>query len=382
MRIGINALFLRQPGTGIGQVTWHFLDQLFRLPEAKEHQFLLYVLEDFDRGDWPQNVHIRVLNPWWPRADEFRKYLFETKSLQEASQGDQCQIFFSLYQSATVMDGIPHIMLVHDIIPEIFPEYQRTLRKQFFWSRVRQAIQKATNIITVSEHTKNDILKHFALDKNMIEVCMPGVDPLFQQELLLPEKARVALKYSLPPRYIYHGGGLEVRKNTEIVLRAYASLLRILPERERLPLVISGTIHSESNPLATPVRALIRELGIEEKVILLGYVSKEDLPSLYALAQMFVYPSRYEGFGLPVLEAMTVGVPVITTRVSSLPEVGGTAVVYVHPDDQEALARSMKKLLHDKELHHKLVEDGREVAINFGWRSFVDGIWRILMKQI
>ena len=97
---------------------------------------------------------------------------------------------------------------------------------------------------------------------------------------------------------------------------------------------------------------------------------------------MFVYPSRYEGFGLPVLEAMTVGVPVITTRVSSLPEVGGTAVVYVHPDDQEALARSMKKLLHDKELHHKLVEDGREVAINFGWRSFVNGIWRILMKQI
>ncbi len=380
MRIGINAFFLRKPGTGIGQVTWHFLDTLKTLPDATEHQFFLYTDENVVAGVWPDNFHLRTLSSWWKRDDELRKYLFETRAIPEAVREDQCDVFFSLYQSATVVEEVPHVVLAHDIIPEIFPEYRKTLRKQFFWSQVRKALAQASAYVAVSQHTKVDMEKYLHTDKSKITVLEPSVDPLFEQEVLLSEKARVVLEYQLPEKFIYHGGGLEIRKNTELVLRAYKTLIHILPERERPYLVISGTLHSEKNPLATPVKKLIQELELEGKVLLLGHVPPADLPSLYALAQMFVYPSRYEGFGLPVLEAMKVGVPVITTRVASLPEVGGTAVLYTHPDDKEALARTMKKILHDHALADELRESGHKVAERFRWDTFAQGILTVIKK--
>jgi len=360
-------------------VTWHCLNTLFALPETREHQFILYVLEEPVYKDWPKNVSVRVLDPWWPRRDEFRKYLFESRSILRAVEEDHCDVFLSLYQASTILT-LPHIMLVHDVIPEVFPIYRKTWRKRFFWSKTKKAIRQAAIYIAVSEHTKLDLVKYLQVETEKIIVSHPSVDPLFEKELHLSEKARVALKYNLPEHYLYHGGGLEVRKNTELVLRSFAALLHILPERERPHLVISGTLHSEKNPLATPVRSLIRELGIEERVLLLGHVPLEDLPALYALASVFVYPSRYEGFGLPVLEAMKVGTPVITTKVSSLPEVGGQAVLYVHPDDREALARSIKKLLHEKELREHLSEDGRLVAERFSWQAFASSLWQQIEK--
>lgn len=379
MRIGINALFLRKPGTGIGQVTWHFLETLKVLPESQEHQFFLYTDEAFTEGVWPENFQLRALTHWWRRDDEVRKYLFEAQSIPQALQEDQCDVFLSLYQSATVT-SVPTVVLVHDIIPEIFPEYRKTLRKQFFWSQVKRALAQAQAYIAVSRHTKSDMEKYLKIAGQNITVLEPSVHPLFEKEVLLPEKARVVMKYSLPEKFIYHGGGLEIRKNTELVLRAYKLLIHILPERERPSLVISGTIHSEKNSLATPVRSLIRELGLEDRVLLLGHVPMEDVPSLYALAEMFVYPSRYEGFGLPVLEAMKVGVPVITTRVASLPEVGGEAVFYTHPDDKEALARTMKKILHDKALRQERISAGQTVATRFRWDSFAQGVFQIIQK--
>ncbi len=374
MRIGINASFLRKPGTGIGQVTWHFLQTLKDLPEAKEHQFFLYTDTEYEEEKWPENFQMKKLNSWWRRDDELRKYLFESQALPLAAQTDKCDLVLSLYQSATVLTDIPHLVVVHDIIPEIFPEYRRTLRKRFFWNQVKKSLLAAKAYIAVSQHTKEDMVKYLAIDKEKITVHKPSVDPLFEKEICLPEKARVVMKYSLPEEFIYHGGGLEIRKNTELVLRAYKVLTQIMREKELPGLVISGTIHSEKNKLATPVKKLIKELELEDKVMLLGYVSMTDLPVLYSLATVFVYPSRYEGFGLPVLEAMKVGTPVITTRVASLPEVGGETVLYTHPDDKEALARLMKKVLHDEHLRSELSLGEKKIAKEFDWQSFTKGI--------
>lgn len=380
MRIGINASFLRKPGTGIGQVTWHFLQTLKDLSEAKEHQFFLYTDTAFEGDSWPHNFQFQKLTSWWKRDDELRKYLFESQAIPAAARADNCDVVLSLYQSATVLTDRVHLVVVHDIIPEIFPEYRSTLRKQFFWNQVKKSLLAANAYVAVSRHTKEDMVKYLALDGRKITVHKPSVDPLFEKEVCLPDKARVVMKYSLPERFIYHGGGLEIRKNTELVLRAYRVLTQIMREKELPGLVISGTIHSEKNRLATPVKKLIQELELEDRVVLLGHVPLADLPALYSLAEVFVYPSRYEGFGLPVLEAMKVGTPVITTRVASLPEVGGEAVLYTHPDDKEALARLMKKVLHDESLRMELSLSETKIAKEFNWHAFTTGILLEIQK--
>jgi len=380
MRIGINASFLRKPGTGIGQVTWHFLRTLKDLPEAEGHQFFLYTETDYEGEKWPENFHIKTITSWWKRDDELRKYLFEAQALPRAAQMDKCDVVLSLYQSATILTTIPHLVVVHDIIPEIFPQYRSTFRKRFFWNQVKKALIEASGYITVSLHTKEDLVKYLKIDPHKVTVCLPSVDPIFEKEVCLPEKARVVMKYSLPEKFIYHGGGLEIRKNTELVLRAYKVLTQIMREKELPRLVISGTIYSQRNPLATPVKKLIQELELEDKVLLLGHVPLAELPALYALGEVFIYPSRYEGFGLPVLEAMKVGVPVITTRIASLPEVGGETVLYTHPDDKEALARLIKKVLHEDALRTQLSRGGKQVAQKFNWMSFTQGVLGAIHK--
>jgi glycosyltransferase involved in cell wall biosynthesis len=381
VKIGINASFLRKPGTGIGQVTWHFLNTLKDLPEAQNHEFFIYMEDCCPEGEWPQNFHLRKLSHLWPRDDEFRKYLFETIAIPRALHYDECEVFFSLYQSATVISDIPQMVLVHDIIPEIFPEYRSTFRKQCFWEQVVKGLRSATFYGAVSKHTKEDMYKHLNIAREKVQVYTPSVDPIFESEVCLPDKAKLMMKYNLPENFIYHGGGLEIRKNTELVLRAYKVLTHLLPHNKLPKLVISGTLYSEKNPLATPVKKLIAELELEDKVTLLGHVPLADLPVLYALASVFVYPSRYEGFGLPVLEALKVGTPVITTRIASIPEVGGEAVLYTHPDDKEALARLMKKVVtEDTAVRHEQTLAGKRVAKQFEWKSFTSQILETLTK--
>ena len=375
MRIGINASFLRKPGTGIGQVTWHFLENLAQLPEAKNHEFFLYTEEEVFFPKLGQNFTVKAVLPKWRRDDQIRKWLWEKKVLPREVVADTCDVFLSLYQSASVMP-IPQVVLVHDVIPEIFPEYRKTLRQKFFWSQVKQSLQKARLYVAVSCHTKEDMEKRLGIEAQKITVCHPSIDPIFQEEVSLAEKARVILKYQLPEKFLYHGGGTEIRKNTEGVLQAYRELKKIFSKNELPKLVISGLVHSAKNTLATPVEKLIREYGLTEEVLVLGYVAQEDMPVLYALSEIFLYPSRYEGFGLPVLEAMTVGVPVITSRVSSLPEVGGTAVQYAELDNPQALALLIKKLLSDESLLAKMSEDGKAIAKHFTWKEFTEGILR------
>lgn len=191
--------------------------------------------------------------------------------------------------------------------------------------------------------------------------------------------------YGLVPGYLYHGGGLEIRKNTEALLRAYVQLVEdekngtlntLLP-----PLVISGNIFPESNPLATPVKTLVRSLGLVERVRLLDFVPEQDLPALYKNALFFIYPSRYEGFGLPVVEALRVGTPVLTSDVSSLPEVVGNAGLLIDPDNQASLIAGMKQLLTDAPLRATLREATKAQREHFDWHRFVTTVLAISQKD-
>lgn len=385
MRIGIDASFLRKPGTGIGQVTVHFIQKLAESAENREQStIILYTEEPIDLK-LPDNVQVRSFLPFWKRDDLVRKVLWERQVAKEAEK-DGCDVFLSLYQSSTVFQNpaIAHTMIVHDLIPELFPKYQGNMRQRYHWQRVRQAIMKAENIIAVSESTKHDLVE-FGVDPGKIVVAYPDTSPVFRTVPTTEEEKNILEKYGLTAGYIYHGGGLEVRKNTEGVLRGYRLLVDKEEGGELLftlpPLVISGKIFSEENPLATPVERLIKELGLANRVRLLGFVPEPDLPTLYKNALFFVYPSFYEGFGLPVLEALRMKTPVLTSDVSSLPEVAKDAALYIDPEQSVSIASGMERLIADVSLRQTLSEAGAKESARFGWRVFTDCVLQTLQAS-
>lgn len=397
MKIGINASFLRKPGTGIGQVTANFLRELagfqisdFRLQNGGLPQFVLYCEEVPELDiELPTNFEVKSFLPrWWKRDDVPRKWLWE-RELAKRATADGCDVLLSLYQSATDFHAVcfiphahvpRHVMVVHDIIPALFPEYLRKPTQRLHFRAVLRAIERADHIVTVSEATKSDLLWHLTVSAKDISVAAPDAGPQFSHIPSTKETEHVLAKYDLEPGYIYHGGGLEVRKNGEGLLRAYKQLVFNSQQSVEIPpLVISGKVHAKSNKLATDIEGLVAELGLEGKVKLLGFVPDEDLPALYRGAIFFAYPSLYEGFGLPALEAMRMGTPVLTSKSSSLPEVCGEAALYCDPKDQDSIMTGMERLLADAALRQTLSEQGRARVMQFSYESFTRSILKTLL---
>ncbi len=385
MHIGINASFLRKPYTGIGQVTTHVLNEIAKKAKEdksmKNHKFFVYLEEDCDI-DLPKNFYKRTFLPrFYKRDDLFRKLLWEKMWLPRKAHHDGCDVLLSLYQSATVIKytDMKHVMVVHDVIPHIFPEYLGNWRKKLYWEQVEKGMYSSNKIIAVSQHTKIDLQKKLNIKEAKIIVDKISVDPIFQKEYKEEDIKKVLQKYNLQEEYIYNGGGLELRKNVEDVIRAYKQLLET---NENVPqLVISGKLMPELSPMITDVEKLVDELVLRDKVKILGFVPQEDLPALYVGAKLFVFPSKYEGFGMPVLEAMNMGTPVLTARNSSLEEVGGDVVEYVESEEVEELARKLRQLLQDEKRLSQMSTKGRERAKEFSWKKFVDTICEVMCEK-
>ena len=179
-------------------------------------------------------------------------------------------------------------------------------------------------------------------------------------------------RYNLTPGYIYSGGGLEKRKGIDKLILAYKNLV---DKNENVPdLVISGKMMPELAPLVTDVEKIVKENSLEGRVKLLEFVPQEDLPAIYHNAIVFVYPSQYEGFGMPVLEAMNQGVPVVAAKNSSITEVGGDSVMYFDTEDVNDLVEKVEIILGDDNLKDAFSRKGRNDATRFSWSSFVGGL--------
>jgi alpha-1,3-rhamnosyl/mannosyltransferase len=260
-------------------------------------------------------------------------------------------------------------MIVHDIVPLLFPEYRGKFSDRIRTWLTASAIRTADRIVAVSGTTKRDLASELGISDDRVSVAYPDCPPRFRLPVSGGDLDRVLRKYGLSPGYIYHGGGLEIRKNTEILLRAYAKLLA---ERDDLPpLVVSGRVHGSRNPLATDIEGSIERLGLADHVKTLGFVPEEDLPALYRGASFFAFPSLYEGFGIPLLEAFAVGTPVLAGDDSgSVPEIAEGAALLIGVRDASAVATGLERLLDDTSFREMLAERGRERVKDFSWDSF------------
>jgi glycosyltransferase involved in cell wall biosynthesis len=259
------------------------------------------------------------------------------------------------------LSQVRSVFTLHDLIFQFYPEMHKPLNRWFLRLMVPRFLRAADAVIAVSECTKKDAVRFYDLDEAKIHVIYEGVNPSFRPAS--PETAsEIRRRYGLPESFILTVGTIEPRKNLTSLLEAYSALPQARPESK---LVIVG----KKGWLYEGFFRRLRELGLEDDVFFPGFVPDGDLPALYSAADLFVFPSLYEGFGLPVLEAMACGVPVVTSNTSSLPEVAADAAALIDPSSIDELVTAMKAVLENDELRTQLRTKGLEQAATFSWEK-------------
>ncbi len=257
------------------------------------------------------------------------------------------------------------VFTLHDLIFLQYPEYHLPYNRWYLTFAMPRYLQAADIIITPSECSRQDAIKFYKLPETKIRVIYEAASPIFKPATDPAQLNQVRRKFNLPDKYILHVGTIEPRKNLSRLLDAFQPLLSDWPA---LKLVLVG----KKGWLYDSFFNRLHALGLEECVIFPGYVDEIDLPAFYQLAEMFVFPSLYEGFGLGPLEAMACGTPVISSNRSSLPEVVGDAGILVDPADTTGLSQALHRLLSDPELRAELARRALLQAQKFSWQRAAD----------
>ncbi len=271
---------------------------------------------------------------------------------------------FPFYTMPLFLD-CPSVITIHDITFSLHPEWFPWKARISFAALAPWSARRADHVLTVSECTRRDLARRYGLHSSRVTVVPLAADPAFSPRTPA-EAGQVASRLGLTPPYLLHLGSLHPRRNIERLLDAFAELAGGRPE---VQLVLAGRVEAPW----TTMDPMIAERALEGRVVHLGYVREEDLPALVSGAAALVYPSLYEGFGLPVLEAMACGIPVITSNVSALPEVAGDAALLVDPRSREAIAAAMRSILDEPRLRERLIEAGLRRASGFSWRRTAEG---------
>jgi len=376
MRIGMNALFLQQPTTGSGQHLFHLIRGLHDCDQENSYTLLspkfrrAYPISypRFSESDRFRNVEV------WSAVVRFNEHLeklwWEQVGLVQACAKEGVDLLHIPYFAAPLVSPVPTVVTIHDVIPLILKEYAwRRQSKAYTWL-VSESAKHARAVIAVSECSKRDIVRTLGIPADRIHVIGNAVDEELKPVTDSWALSKVRDRYSIGDRYILYFGGFDLRKNVLRLIRSYAAL----PERLRseYQLVIAGRIHQLGHPLYPDPRPLVRELGLEDQVIFTGQFREEDKARLLSGSTAFIFPSLYEGFGIPALEAMKCGAPLITSNTSSLPEVVGDGGYLIDPTSESSITDAIGCLLDSPDRRAELSERAQERAGHFSWRQVAE----------
>ncbi len=342
MHLVVNGWFWGQMNTGSGQYL-HGLAQY--LPQVSAGHHYTLVLPAVDGSPAPAGWQVAVAAPAaQPLGSNLAKLWFEQISFPAVCRRLGADVAFIPYWSSSWRRPCPTAVTVHDLIPLLLPAYRGGPLQRAYTGLVSQTTRRADLILTDSQASRQDIMQHLGIPAERVKAVLLAADERFQPVTDPAELARVRERYALPERFMLYLGGFDVRKNVAALLRAYARLSRLpaFAKEGNLDarLVIAGQLPAADTPFTPDPRRIAAQEGIADLVHFTGWVDEADKPALYSLASLFVFPSLYEGYGLPVAEAAACGAPVVTSNRSSLPEAAPGAVL-VDPDDGEALAAAM-----------------------------------------
>ncbi len=273
----------------------------------------------------------------------------------------------------TIGGVCPSVVTIHDVIYRRVPRDYSAIDRRLYDFKYGRSARIATRVVAISECTKRDLMADYDIPEEKIDVIYQGVDPIFSLDINTETRARVRAQYKLPDRYIITVGTVQSRKNQLLAVRALAGL------PQAVSLVIVGRFDGD---YAAEVKDEIRRLGLTDRVIHLSGVPFADIPALYACAALSTYTSRYEGFGLPVVESLTVGTPVIACKGSCLEEAGGPGALYFEPDDVEGVTDAARHLLDDVVFHDATARRGRAYVRRFSAETFAKATMATYKKAI
>lgn len=348
MRIGYDAKRLFCNVTGLGNYSRTLVHNLQN--HAPQNEYYLYT---------PEIKQLKESKPFL-QNEAYRIHLSKTKlkafwrsfGMVKQLQKDGLDIYHGLSNEIPMglrKTNVKSVVTIHDLIFKIHPETYSFFDRQIYDMKFKNSCLRADKVIAISQSTKNDLINFYKIPPEKIEVIYQSCNALYFEQTPCNEPP-----FNLPETFLLYVGSVIPRKNLELIIKAYA----ILPTDFAIPLVIVGDGKAYKNKM----KQLINQYGFEKRFIWLNQVNTTELKALYKRAQLLVYPSLYEGFGLPVAEALLCKTPVITSNTSSLKEAGGDASVYINPASAEELAHAIQRVLADTALRVQMKETGFQYA--------------------
>lgn len=371
MNIGFEAKRVFHNKTGLGNysrdlvriMSYFFPDRKYYLYNPKPAKKALFTAN---------NVNVFEKQPSGAFNRRFYNFWRQRAIIRDLKQ-DEIELFHGLsgeLPSGLRKNGIKSIVTIHDLIFLKFPQFYSFIDRRIHYYKFRKAARSADLVIAISEQTKQDIIEYLGIPESKIKVVYQGCQDVFKKKYLLSEKDAVKARFNLPDQFILNVGTIETRKNVLAAVKAIKDI--------DTTLVVIGS----ETAYFKEVKAYIDQNGLEKKVIFLKGVSSEELAILYQLACVFVYPSLYEGFGIPIIEALFSGTPVITSKGSCFPEAGGPASVYIDPHNPAELKQQLEILLNHPKKRQEIAEAGLVFAEQFHDIHIADNIMEVYREVI
>lgn len=360
MHVAVNGWFWGNTGVGSGQ----YLSRLLpALRQARPDITLTLVVPSLEASAPPVPNGVDVMTVGGGRG-KWAKIWFEQRRFPAAVRALKADLAFIPYWGGPLSSSAPMVTMVLDVIPAIMPEYAASLGAALYTSLVTASARGSTHVLTLSHASKTDVVKHLGVPADRVTVTHLAVDDTFHPQLGADKDPAVRQKYDLPDQYVLYLGGYDTRKQVNELLLAYTYVRQGTPD---VPLVLGGREPAWGTSVFPDLKTYAEKLELGDSVRWIGYVDEADKPSLYRMAVASAYPSRYEGFGLPVLESMASGTPVAAWDVPVMQEIGGEGVYLVK--SARELGGALLAFINQTPLRDSLITQGLSQATRYSWRK-------------
>lgn len=377
MRIAFDAKRAAQNRTGLGNYSRFVIRilqryypddmQLLYVPNPRKTQYLGSDLTSSGR------VSLRFPQGLWKRL----RSLWRVWGVTADTKREGCDVFHGLSNELPLnvrKAGCRKVVTIHDLIFVHCPEYYHWIDRKVYDFKFRRACRNADVVVAVSEYTKREIMRYYGTPEQKIRVVYQGCDPAFAATVPQEKADEVRCRYQLPSRFVLYVGSIEKRKNLMLVAKAFAESRELQASGLKVVAVGKRTAYTDE------IIRYLYEKGIDNRFLFFHNVPFADLPSFYCSATVFVYPSRIEGFGIPLLEAITAGVPAIGCTGSCLEEAGGPDSIYVNPDDYHAMAQAIIRVANDPVQRKSMTDKGKAYARRFSDETLARQLHEIYIK--
>lgn len=367
MKVAIDSRSLSKNLTGVGEYVYHLVEHLLK----NNVQCLLLVAKDKEIPKFKHTTNLEIVRVPGTTAISLERYKVENLLFKKILLKRKVDLYHGTDSMGVPEVDIPKVLTVHDIIPLKLGEHLNFWKKILYRHSIRKSVTKADHILVISNFTKSELKTHLNVSEEKITVIYNGV---YVADFLGISKKD--LDFDLPEKYIVYVGGITDRKNIPNMLEAYHKFIQKYPNGPSL--VIIG----EKKPIIIKCTQLIEKLGLKDKAFFTGYINDRQLAFVRSGALFALYVSTYEGFGLPVIEAMVQGVPIITSNVTAMPEIAGGAALLADPYNIDDIFKKMDKLYRDVKLRNSLIKKGKKQTKHFSWEKSAKETLEVYKKLI